>query len=82
MKYDITTIRRQSRNCGVNFCRYYVIYNTETKEIVYDNDAKVGMKNNWREQSLKITCDKLNSGELKTQICTNKKGDKSEEIVW
>lgn len=77
MKYEIANTRRRSRNNGINFCTYYVIVNTETKEIIYDNDAKVGIVHNDSEQRLRETCDKLNSGELYTKI-----EDGREQIVW
>jgi hypothetical protein len=67
MKYQISTIRRRSRNNGTNFCQYYVICDAETGEIIYDNDSKVGTKSNFREKSLRITLDKLNNGEIKKE---------------
>lgn len=77
MNYTITTIRRRSRNNGINLLNYYAIANSETKEIIYDNDAKVGTKNNFREQALRTTCDKLNNGELQTKIENG-----HEQIIW
>lgn len=67
MSYEITTIKRQSRNNGRNRCTYYVICDSDTKEIIYDNDAKVGVKNNFREESLRFVLEKLNNGELKKE---------------
>lgn len=67
MSYEIATIKRRSRNNGINLCTYYVICDADTKEIIYDNDAKVGTKNNFREQSLRAILEKLNNGELKRE---------------
>lgn len=43
-KYEIATIRRRSRNNGINLCQYYVIIDSETKEIVKDGDWNIASK--------------------------------------
>ena len=44
MKYKIGIIRRQSKNNGINFCRYYVIADAATGEIVRDDNWNINSK--------------------------------------
>ena len=58
--YKVDFIRRRSKNNGINFCRYWVIINTETKNIVYDTDLIISKHENLNK-ALNI-CEEYNKG--------------------
>ena len=39
-RYDIRMVRRQSKNNGFNFCKYAVICDAETGEVVRDDNKR------------------------------------------
>lgn len=80
MRYFIDTIRRRSRNNGINFCQYWVIRNINTDEIVFDGDFNINKKEN--KQKAEEICQALNEGRLKTRTFTRTNGTKGEEVVW
>lgn len=80
MRYFIDTIRRRSRNNGINFCRYWVIVNMDTGEIVYDGDFNINQKKS--KPLAEEICQALNEGRLKTRTFTRTNGTKGEEVVW
>lgn len=80
MSYFIDTIRRRSRNNGINFCQYWVIRNINTDEIVFDGDFNINKKEN--KQKAEEICQALNEGRLKTRTFTRTNGTKGEEVVW
>lgn len=80
MKYFIDTIRRRSKNNGINICQYWVVVNSETGEIVYDGNYNINQKDS--ESRAQGICDKLNDGSLKTRTFTRLNGTKGECINW
>lgn len=78
--YFIDTIRRRSRNNGINFCQYWVIKNINTDEIVFDGDFNINKKES--KQKAEEICQALNEGRLKTRIFTRSNGTKGEVVVW
>lgn len=80
MTYKVTNIRRRSRNNGINFCQYWVIINSETREVVADMDWKINKSYDTKERAQKF-CDKLNDGTYKTEIIQTHYGER-EEIDW
>ena len=80
MSYFIDTIRRRSKNNGINFCRYWVIINSNTDEIVYDGDFNINQKKS--KPLAEEICQALNEGRLKTRTFTRDNGTKGEVVVW
>ena len=80
MSYFIDTIRRRSRNNGINFCRYWVIMNMDTGEIVYDGDFNINQKKS--KPLAEEICQALNEGKLKTETFTRSNGTVGEKVVW
>lgn len=80
MSYFIDTIRRRSRNNGINFCRYWVVINSDTGEIVYDGDFNINQKKS--KPLAEEICQALNEGRLKTRTFTRDNGTKGEVVVW
>lgn len=78
--YTIRTIRRRSKNNGINFCQYWVVVNVNTGEIVYDENWNISkVENKQRAQSV---CDRLNNGELETKTWTRSDGTIGEYIKF
>lgn len=79
-RYFIDTIRRRSRNNGINFCQYWVVKNMNTDEIVYDGDFNINQKKS--KGLAEDICKALNEGRLKTETFTRSNGTVGEKVIW
>lgn len=78
--YNVETIRRRSKNNGINFCQYYVIANVNTGEIVYDGNWNISRPQN--KEFAETMCEQLNNGELETETWTRSDGTKAEYVKF
>lgn len=58
MNYKIEMIRRPSKNNGLKYCKYAVICNAETGEIVRDDNKRYDRKDHL--DKVKMECEEIN----------------------